>query len=52
MTVTEDQFLILLHIDVINVVCQDKTWVIDSGVTTHATLLRDYATLLRDLFSS
>uniref|UniRef100_A0A0D2ZV94 CCHC-type domain-containing protein n=1 Tax=Brassica oleracea var. oleracea TaxID=109376 RepID=A0A0D2ZV94_BRAOL len=40
-TVTEDQFLILLEGDAINVACQDTSWVIDSRATTHATSQRN-----------
>lgn len=43
-TVTDDQFLILLECDAINVACQDTSWVIDSGATTHATSHRDLFT--------
>ncbi|KAG7553078.1 Zinc finger CCHC-type superfamily [Arabidopsis thaliana x Arabidopsis arenosa] len=39
-TITDDQFLILLEDDAINV-CQDTSWVVDSGATTHATSQRD-----------
>ncbi|CAA7059133.1 unnamed protein product [Microthlaspi erraticum] len=43
-TVTEDQFFILLESDAINVACQDTSWVIDSGATTHATSHQDLFT--------
>ncbi|VVB01953.1 unnamed protein product [Arabis nemorensis] len=42
--VTEDQFLILLESDAINVACQDTSWVVDSGATTHAISQRDLFT--------
>ena len=36
------EFLILLeNDDVINIACQDSSWVVDSGATTHATSQRD-----------
>lgn len=36
-SITDDQFLILVESDAINIACQDTSWVIDSGATTHAT---------------
>ncbi|VVB04180.1 unnamed protein product [Arabis nemorensis] len=43
-TVTEDQFLIILESDAINIACHDTSWVVDSGATTHATSQRDFFT--------
>lgn len=40
-TVTEDEFLILLEGDAINVACHETSWVVDSGATTHASSHRD-----------
>ena len=52
-TVTEDQFLILLEGDAINVACQDTRWVIDIGATTHATSQRDlFSTYTRGNYGS
>ena len=43
-TITQDEFLILLEGDAINVASHETSWVVDSGATTHATSQRDLFT--------
>lgn len=40
-SVTEDQFLILPEGDAINFACNETSWIVDSGVTTHVTSYQD-----------